>query len=106
MQSFFVVNIVIFFGAISVYCRMDNHDLILKGQKKLLITGIKNVDGMSDKQIDVQLVDTKIVIKGDELSVTKLDAENGNLEITAKYVSSLVYIPKNKVGSGISKLFK
>ena len=85
---------------------MKNHEVILKDQKTLSVTGVVGVDGMTEKQVDVQLEQNKLVIKGDGLCVNKLDVDNGNLYIVGENISTIIYSAKNKVKSGLSKLFK
>ncbi len=85
---------------------MKNHEIIFKEQKSLAVTGVVAVDGMTDKQVDVQLEQNKLVVKGEGLSVNKLDVDNGNLHIVGQNISSIVYTAKNKVKNGLSKLFK
>lgn len=85
---------------------MKNHEVILKEQKSLVLTGVVGVDGMTDKQVDVQLEQNRLVIKGNGLSVSKLDTEQGNLVVIGEVITSLVYTGKNKTKTGFSKLFK
>ncbi|MBQ9714838.1 MAG: YabP/YqfC family sporulation protein [Clostridia bacterium] len=85
---------------------MKNHEVVLKEQKSLHLTGVCGVDGMTEKQVDVQLENGKLVIKGDGLSVSKLDVEQGNLFVTGDVITSLVYTNKGKTKNGLAKLFK
>ena len=85
---------------------MKNHELVLKDQKSLSISGVVGVDGMTDKQVDVQLEQNKLVVKGDGLCVNKLDVDNGNLYIVGQSINSVCYIAKNKAKAGLAKLFK
>ena len=85
---------------------MKNHEVLLKDQKTLSISGVVGVDGMTDKQVDVQLEQNKLTIKGDGLCVNKLDVDNGNLYIVGENIVSIVYTAKSKIKNGLSKLFK
>lgn len=85
---------------------MKNHELILKDQKSLSVTGVVGVDGMTDKKVDVQLEQNKLVVKGDGLCVNKLDVDNGNLYIVGQNINSICYVAKNKAKAGFAKLFK
>lgn len=85
---------------------MKNHEIVLKQQKTLHATGVVGVDGMTDKQLDVELEQNRLVIKGNGLSVSKLDTEQGNLVVIGEVITSLVYTGKNKTKTGFSKLFK
>jgi len=85
---------------------MKNHELVLKEQKTLHVTGVVGVDGMTDRQLDVEFEQNKLVIKGKGLSVSKLDTEQGDLVVVGEVITSLVYTGKNKTKTGLSKLFK
>ena len=85
---------------------MKNHEIVLKDQKTLSATGVVGVDGMTDKQLDVELEQNRLVIKGTGLSVSKLDTEQGNLVVVSEVITSLTYVGKNKPKMGLSKLFK
>lgn len=85
---------------------MKNHEIVLKEQKTLSATGVVGVDGMTDKQLDVELEQNRLVIKGTGLSVSKLDTEQGNLVVVGEVITSLTYVGKNKTKMGLSKLFK
>ncbi len=85
---------------------MKNHEIVLKDQKTLSATGVVGVDGMTDKQLDVELEQNRLVIKGTGLSVSKLDTEQGNLVVVSEVITSLTYVGKNKTKMGLSKLFK
>ena len=85
---------------------MKNHEIVLKDQKTLSATGVVGVDGMTDKQLDVELEQNRLVIKGTGLSVSKLDTEQGNLVVVGEVITSLTYVGKNKRKMGLSKLFK
>ena len=85
---------------------MKNHELVLKEQKTLHVTGVIGVDGMTDRQLDIEFEQNKLVIKGKGLSVSKLDTEQGDLVVVGEVITSLVYTGKNKTKTGLSKLFK
>ena len=85
---------------------MKNHELVLKEQKTLHATGVVGVDGMTDRQLDVEFEQNKLIIKGKGLSVSKLDTEQGDLVVVGEVITSLVYTGKNKTKTGLSKLFK
>ncbi|MBR2371547.1 MAG: hypothetical protein IKA90_01610 [Clostridia bacterium] len=85
---------------------MKNHELVLKEQKTLHVTGVVGVDGMTDRQLDIEFEQNKLVIKGKGLSVSKLDTEQGDLVVVGEVITSLVYTGKNKTKTGLSKLFK
>lgn len=86
---------------------MENEgSLTLENRKKLTLTGVCGVDGMTDKEVCVRLDSAKLVIKGAGLSVSKLNVDDGNLTVVGEVVNSLVFGDDHKVKAGISKLFK
>ena len=79
---------------------MEKHTLSLDDRKKLTVTGVTGVDGMDGKEVEISLESGKLVVRGEGLTVSKLDTDTGNLTVTAHNISSLVYGDKNKAGKG------
>ena len=75
-------------------------------EKKLTVTGVTGVDGMDGKEVEISLESGKLVVRGEGLTVSKLDTDTGNLTVTAQNISSLVYGDKNKAGKGLARLFR
>ena len=75
---------------------MEKHTLSLDDRKKLTVTGVTGVDGMDGKEVEISLESGKLVVRGEGLTVSKLDTDTGNLTVTAQNISSLVYGDKNK----------
>lgn len=67
-----------------------NSNLCLENRKKLSITGIVEVVSFSDKQINLNTNLGGLNIKGEELKMTKLDVQNGDIVITGK-INSFIY---------------
>jgi len=90
-----------------IYFNMENkQNLSLENRKKLTLSGVVGVDGMSDKEVDVLLADSRLTVKGTGLTVNKLNVDDGNLTVVGDNFVSLVYADKNKAKNGLSKLFK
>ncbi len=81
-------------------------NIILEGRKKLLVSGVCDIDSFNDIQINAITNLGGLVIKGSELHISKLSVEKGELEVQGK-VDSLVYTQiKQKGGmSVIKKIF-
>lgn len=86
---------------------MENrHIITLDDRKKLTVTGVISVDGMSDREVEISLADSRLTVKGEGLTVNKLNVDDGNLTVVGQNICSLVYGDKNKASKGIAKLFK
>ena len=86
---------------------MENkHNLSLDNRKKLSVTGVVGVDSMSDKEVDILLADSRLTVKGEGLTVNKLNVDDGNLTVLGENFVSLVYADKNKAKNSLAKLFK
>ncbi|HHY78162.1 MAG TPA: sporulation protein YabP [Clostridiales bacterium] len=84
------------------------HSINLEGREKLYITGITDVDSFNDTTVIVGTQMGELVIKGEELSISNLDVENGDVMIKG-LIHSMVYESKavNKSEKGFFKsLFK
>lgn len=90
-----------------IYFNMENkHNLSLDNRKKLSVTGVVGVDSMSDKEVDILLADSRLTVKGEGLTVNKLNVDDGNLTVLGENFVSLVYADKNKAKNSLTKLFK
>lgn len=79
------------------------HSLTLADRKKLSLTGVTKVDGMTDAQIDLTTVMGRLVISGSELKITKFDVDDGNLSLTGNVDAIKYAAPKQ---SFIKRIFK
>jgi len=88
--------------------RTKPHSITLEDREKLYITGITDVDSFNDTTVIVGTQMGELVIKGEELSISSLDVENGDVTIKG-LIHSMVYESKaaNKNEKGLFKsLFK
>lgn len=83
------------------------HVVNLEGRKKLSITGVKEVDNFDEHEITANTSAGKLLIKGSNLNIKKLNLETCDLEITGK-ISALDYLDSNSgiKGGVFKKLFK
>ena len=81
------------------------HSLILENRTSFTATGVSNVDSF-DEQTIVAYTDLGVlVICGEELRISRLNIETGELILTGE-VSSLTYQASRKNGSFLSKMFR
>ena len=89
--------------------RSRNHSIILENREKLSISGVERVDNFNDELLVLQTVDGILTIKGEDLDVSKLNVEDGNVSVKG-VINSLNYSNRESFGeksSGfLGKMFK
>ena len=81
------------------------HCISLENRKNLVLSGIKEVDNYDENTIDLYTEMGRLIIKGQNLNIKKLNLEFGDLEVDGE-ISSLIY-SEGKAKNGIfSKIFK
>ena len=83
-------------------------NLNLESRRKLSLTGVAEVVNFNDKQITLNTNFGVLNIKGENLKMTKLDVQNGDIVIIGK-INSFVYSggeARQDNESILSKLFK
>lgn len=87
----------------------STQNLILENREKLSVSGVENVDNFNDNTIVVNTVRGAMTIKGEELNISKLNLDDGNIIIEG-IINSIIYTNKpssNAKGKGIlGKMFK
>lgn len=85
-----------------------NHkqNIVIEDRRLLNLTGVEQVDSFNDNTIVLSTVKGRLSIKGEELNVSKLNLDEGKVEIDG-LINSLTYLskegePKNFIG----KIFK
>ncbi|NLM43378.1 MAG: sporulation protein YabP [Clostridiales bacterium] len=69
------------------------HSITLEDREKLYITGVTDVDSFNDTTVIVGTQMGELIIKGEDLSISSLDIDNGNLMIKG-LIYSMVYESK------------
>ena len=82
------------------------HSLILNERNELNVSGVRDVDSFDEESV-VAFTDLgELIISGDELHISRLDVETGDLSIEGN-VKSLVYEGNHPKGKGFfSRLIK
>lgn len=83
-----------------------NQNIIIEDRNRINISGVEQVDSFNETTIVLSTVKGGLSIKGEELSISKLNLDEGSVKISGM-VNSLTYIskegtPKNFMG----KIFK
>lgn len=88
--------------------KLKPHNITLEGREKLHITGVIDVDSFNESAVIVGTQMGELVIKGEDLSISSLDIENGDVMIKG-LVHSMVYESKTAYKSEkgfLKSLFK
>lgn len=84
-----------------------NQNIYLEDRKKLSITGVNQVDSFNDNNIVLSTVKGGITIKGEELNISKLNLEDGNVKIDGE-ISGILYSNNlaSSKGNILGRMFK
>ena len=84
-------------------------NIILEDRSKLSISGVEQVDNFNENTISLGTVRGGIMIKGENLNISKLNLDDGNVIIDGT-INSITYIDKEaaggKGGGFLGKMFK
>ena len=82
---------------------VGTHKLSLIGRKTLALTGVKEVVSFDAKEVILETVQGILLLRGDEMNVTRLLVEKGEVDLEGR-IDSLVYTERGK-GSKQSESF-
>ncbi len=86
----------------------DHQNIILRDRKKLVITGVHNVDSFNEECIVVDSELGIIVVRGMDMHINKLDVESASLDVEGE-IAVIEYLdqtaPQRKSGF-LSGLFR
>ncbi len=69
------------------------------------VTGVKDVNAFTEENIVLTLETSSLIVKGENLHISKLDLESGNVNLDGK-VNSLQYIKEVSDKSFIKRLLR
>ena len=95
MESSFVVQ------------NVQHHTLEMSDRKNLSLTGVKNIESFDSEEFLVETSLGHLLVKGKNLSLGKMDTDNGHLVIKG-IIESIVYVSNNKNSKEkfVKRLFK
>ncbi len=79
------------------------HKLSLIGRKSLSLTGVKEVVSFDAKEVILETVQGMLLLRGDEMNVTRLLVEKGEVDLDGR-IDSLIYTERGR-GSKRSESF-
>ena len=86
--------------------RTADHKVAMEGRETLSVTGVQNIEGFSETVVTLDTCMGRMVIKGENLHINKLDVGDGNFSLDGK-VNSMEYLKKNgKKGNFLENLFR
>lgn len=92
-----------------IYLEERKSFIIIENRRKMTLDGVLEIISFNEEQILIITVLGNMDIRGEELKMTKLDVQNGDVVITGK-ISYVVYTSdekKNKKSNSIiSKIFR
>ena len=84
------------------------HNLVLKDRKNLEISGVKSIDSFDAEEFLIETSQGWMIVHGKELTLAKLDTENGDVIIKGM-IQAIEYVSSKKGNTGesmFSRLFK
>ena len=84
---------------------MSANEIILKDRKLLSVTGVKDVNAFTEESVILTLETSSLVVRGENLHISKLDLESGEVDVDGK-VNSLQYIKENQDKSFLKRLLR
>lgn len=82
-----------------------SHNIIVEGRKNVRISGVNDIDSFTESKIILSTVMGELIIKGDDLHVISLNADNGDFTMAGN-VNSFVYSRNSVLDGPIKKLFR
>lgn len=84
---------------------MSANEIILKDRKLLSVTGVKDVNSFTEESVILTLETSSLVVRGENLHISKLDLESGEVDVDGK-VNSLQYIKENQDKGFLKRLLR
>lgn len=80
-------------------------DLIIENRKKVVLTGIKDVESFDEETIVAQSECGEITIKGSEMKINRLSVETGDMTVEG-HIDSVAYGAEKEQIGFFGRLFK
>lgn len=86
--------------------KFKNQNINIEDRKKMSITGVEQVESFNDNTIVLTTINGGMIIKGEDLNISKLNLEDGNVRIEGK-INGVNYSARDLSSKNIlGKLFK
>lgn len=81
------------------------HNLAMEDRKKLSVSGVEDVESFDEREIVMRTSLGTLVIEGEELSVSRLNVESGDVSVQGQ-ITAMVYQETEAAGRSLwAKLF-
>ena len=82
------------------------HNMIMENRKKLMMTGIREVESFDEQTVSLLLENAVLAIRGRNLSISRLNVDTGEVSVTGE-IYAVIYSDNNAKQSGLfGRLFK
>lgn len=85
--------------------REISHNIIMENRRELRISGVKDIDSFSETRIVLSTVMGELVIKGQDLHISVLEAETGDFSMTGR-IKCLCYNNFSSSDNLFGKMFR
>ena len=84
------------------------HSLVMENRNRLVISGVKEVEGFTETEVRLYTDMGQITVKGRNLKVNQVSTETGELIMNGDMINSVVYSekPRRTPNNFITKLFR
>ena len=84
------------------------HGLVMENRRRLVISGVKEVEGFTETEVRLYTDMGQITVKGRNLKVSQVSTETGELIMNGDMINSVVYSekPRRTPNNFITKLFR
>ena len=83
-----------------------NQNILIEDRNRISVSGVEQVDSFNETTISLSTIKGKLIIKGEELNISKLNLDEGSVKISGM-INSISYISKEGVPKNfIGKIFK
>ena len=84
--------------------RYRNQNIIVEDRENMTVTGVEQVESFNENTIVLTTIKGGMIIKGEDLNISKLNLDDGNVKIQGK-INGINYsnkeTPKNIMGKTI-----
>ena len=84
------------------------HNLVMENRRRLVISGVKEVEGFTETEVLLYTEMGQLTVKGNNLHVSQVNTDTGELIMSGDTVNSLIYSdkPRRTPNNFITKLFR
>lgn len=83
----------------------NESQLVLKNRLNLTLSGVEKVYETNENKIQLKVSNSNLLIIGENLNISRLDVESGNVSVEGK-INELKYLSGESKGNIFKKLFK